>query len=75
MYGWVWVCSWLTGALRFCVCQWDFFLVCLSLLLIFLGFNLDLDLLNWLVSVEAEANIDQFLERRREVTWVVNVEA
>ena len=64
MYVWVRVCGSLAGALPSCVEQGDFFLVCLSLLLlIFLGFNLDLDLLNWLVSLEAEANIDQFLER------------
>ena len=63
MYVWVRVCGSLAGALPSCVeLQGDFFLVCLSLLLlIFLGFNLDLDLLNWLVSVEAEANIDQSL--------------
>ena len=72
MYGWVW----LVKVLRFGTSQLDFFLVCFSLLLlIFLRLNVDLNLLNWLFSVEAETEIDQSLERRREVTWVLNVEA
>ena len=72
MYGWVW----LVKVLRFGTSQLDFFLVGSSLLLlIFLRLNVDLNLLNWLFSVEAETEIDQSLERRREVTWVLNVEA